>query len=227
MLKSRSGRLKVTRWMDVEPVGADTKRFIRFALEEAKKAKRWVWEYLAENTVSEGPPEWQAAQLRRRYLAGKPVLHTIPGSIFQAAILEALYTADASNEKRMEGWESIFLPLREGWTGERGTDSPVAQKFSFSGAPRTVVRGNLDSRVITPEKAEAELFQERELHWKWGALSIRADVEKSVRSALQSWHIPWRGTEEFFRLVKGIEVRKVSERDTDTWEKWQLRFILK
>lgn len=218
MLKNRNkDSLRATRWIDMEPEGVGSKGWMQFALEEAQKAKLWVWEYVKEHTLPDGDVAWQAAQLRRKYLAGKLALHTVPGVIFEYAILEALYTQE---EGKAEGWDSVFLPVRSGWVGERGQDAPATQKFSFSGKVREVVRGDTDGRLITPEKAEAQLFDESTLAWKWGSLYIKGNVEKAVRSALHHWHIAWRGRANFFHLVKVIEVRKAEEG-------WQLRFLFK
>lgn len=220
MLKNRDKQLRATRWINMEPVGLASKGWMRFALEEAQKAKLWVWEYVKEHTLSDGTVEWQAAQLRRKYLAGKPALHTVPGVIFEYAILEALYQQGADPSVQREGWESVFLPVRSGWVGERGQEAPAAQRFSFSGAEaREVVRGNTDARLVTPEKAESLLFDDHILSWKWGSLRLRGDVEKAVRSTLHHWHISWRRA-NFFHLVKVVEVRCIEGR-------WQVRLILK
>lgn len=230
MSKSRAKvRLKVTKWLLTEPVGVEAKGFLRFALSEAQKAKEWTWAYLEEHGLQEGEPAWIASQLRRRYLAGKPLLHTVPGSIFEQAILHAVKTFSEEDKERYEGWDGIFLPLREGWTGERGAveaGAPRIQKFSFTGEPAVVIRGSADARVVTPEKAEDTLFQHGELVWKWGVIRLKSDVEAAVTSAFGSWHMTWRGPDRFFESVKGIEVRRVEATATKPLS-WQLRFHFK
>ena len=81
MLKSRDN-LKATRWFKAEPVGIGGKGWMSFALQEAQRAKQWVWDYMQEKKLPEGDTAYQATQLRRKYLAGKPILHTVPGVIF-------------------------------------------------------------------------------------------------------------------------------------------------
>ena len=225
-----TSRLRATRWLNVEPVGAEGRRFVRFALTEAQNAKQWTKEYLQEKGAPEGgDTEWQAAQLRRKYLTGKVVLHAIPGGIFERAILDTLRRVKTEEgEESPEEWNTLHLPLREGWTGERSdTNGDGLQKFSFDGDRKTVLQGNKDGRSVTPEMAEYQLFQEGELVWKWGRLRVGSDVTQAVRSTLNHWHIPWRGPAGFFNLVKQIELRRVVHKDPKLPETWQLRFIFK
>jgi hypothetical protein len=228
MSKTTKEASKATRWFNVEAVGPHTKRFIRFALEEAQKSKVWTCKQLAEKGMVVGQShEWQATQLRRRYLAGKPVLHSIPGRIFERAILDAVQRVAAGETEASEDWNTIILAPREGWVGERGPRVEAPQKFSFSGDLKAVVRGHSDARAVTPEKAEYQFFYENELAWKWGSLRLGGDVLKGVKSTLHHWHIPFRGLEGFFNLVEEFELHRVNQGSEGVPEKWQLRIIFK
>lgn len=225
----QKNRIRLSRWINVEAVGAQTKGFLRFALREAQNAKVWTAEYIAKNGYPfGGDEEWQAAQLRRRYLAGKVILHSIPGRIFERAIYDTLIRTQTEGlAETEESWNTIILTCREGWVGERGAGADGIQKFSFSGEPKVVVRGTGDARSVTPEKAEYQFFYEQELEWKWGKLRLGGNVLKAMQSTFSHWHIPWRGMEGFFGYVQDFEVRMVEKREIDKWEKWQIRVVLK